>query len=1335
MKSSYIQIIKHLDNFASAFPTITSLDALLQAIKKILDDTIHVDRIGLYLFDPVENRLKLHFVKGFYKDEFEEADHTAMEGHPGLVFKTGKMIHIPDTLNDEQQISISSNRSFIIRSRVFFPVMNGEKILGVIGIDDVTPNAYNEEHITILSFISNMAGAMFVNILNHKLLKSANEQIVNLERIPAENPEPILRIGYNKILLFANKASENLMNHFNLAIGEVVSNEIFEGVSQVFTFKNVEVKEIIIGNSIYSFLFAPVPDEHYINLYVTDITQHKLAGEQMRNITNRLTTLISHLPAGILLETPDRKIQQTNQKFCEIFSIPAPPEALIGFDCQAASEQVKDLFVENDLFIPRIHEILENRKIVLNEELKLLDGRVLQRDYVPIFTSNNEIENLWNYRDITERKQAEEEIESSREMYRGLSEASFEAIFISEKGKCIEQNQAAEKMFGYSTEEALQRFGTDWIVPEDREMVINNILSGNELPYEARALKKDGSVFPCVLRGKMMHYKGKNVRVTSLTDISELKQAEEELKQVSARLALAVRAGGVGVWDLDLINNILLWDDQMFALYALNRNNFECIYENWLAYIHLADASRVDAEIQMAIQGKKEFDSEFRVVWTDGSVHNIRALAIVQRDEAGIPLHMIGTNWDISTQKQSEKTLLQYTKMQKIMMDISSKYINMPLSEIEQAITHSLEELGRFVNADRSYIFEYFWEESFCKNTHEWCKNGIRPQIDELQKVPLEEIPQWIQAHKKGETMNIPNVFALDKNDSLRQILESQAIKSLIAIPMMSDNICIGFIGFDSVRRHHVYNEREEKLLSVFSQMLVNVKQRAALEHNLIEEKKKAEMANKSKSEFLANMSHEIRTPMNAILGFSEALHYKLESREHQKMIKSVLNSGNLLMTLLNDILDLSKIEAGKLEISMQPVNLHEILREILLLFRDKAHIKGVDVNTEIAKGFPESIFLDEIRIKQVIFNLVGNAIKFTPKGFVNIIAAFVHKNELSGKLTIEVQDTGIGIPDNQKIIIFDAFQQQSGQSNRLYGGAGLGLAISKRLVESMNGTISVHSMAGNGSIFKIIFDDIKISKAEIKKKDLDETVENISFNKAHVLVIDDVFTNIETVQQFVSNVEITISSADNGKMALDILNYTKPDLILLDLRMPGIDGYEVARIIKSNPTMNHIPLIAFTASVFSAGKIHNSGHFDGVLFKPIKAFELFSLFKKFLKYSILKSEQISKPLNINQMIALNPTIIEKLPEILLILNHSFLPKWKGVCDTLVLFNIETFALELKKMASDFDCKFLVNYANQILEDIEMIDLESLKENLPQFPIFLEKIEQFIYSKNIKSKN
>ncbi len=562
--------------------------------------------------------------------------------------------------------------------------------------------------------------------------------------------------------------------------------------------------------------------------------------------------------------------------------------------------------------------------------------------------------------------------------------------------------------------------------------------------------------------------------------------------------------------------------------------------------------------------------------------------------------------------------------------------------------------------------------------------------------------------------------------DDLRAILEPQEIKSIIVYPLFVQGAFFGFIGFDECIRFKYWSKSELELLRTFSGIIANAYERKIMEQSIIDERDKANNANRAKSEFLANMSHEIRTPMNAILGFSEALYHKLDSVHHRKMVKSILSSGNLLLSLLNDILDLSKIEAGKLEISQQPVDLKNILREIKLLFSDKTLKKGIEINIFIPNDFPGILMLDEIRINQVIFNLVGNAVKFTHRGYVNLSVAFNPHSGDSGELTIEVEDSGIGIPESQKELIFEAFRQQSGQSNRTYGGVGLGLAISKRLVEKMNGIITVSSEVEKGSVFKVTIPEVEVSDAELRKKDNHNDIQNIIFEKANVLVVDDVSSNIEVVEALLSAAGINVSSAENGEIALEILNHICPDVILLDLRMPGMDGYEVAAKIKSDPALAKIPIIAFTASVFGSEKIGNCGNFDGILLKPVNQSELFSQLARFLKHKVEDIAKYPDKGNIGSLENVPEEILSVLPQIIEALETTIMPEWETIKDQLVLFRIEEFVNDLKQLAAKYDFKFLADYADKISTELEIVDLDALKETINDFPNIIDILSLLI---------
>ncbi|MGE0087457.1 MAG: response regulator [Desulfococcaceae bacterium] len=380
--------------------------------------------------------------------------------------------------------------------------------------------------------------------------------------------------------------------------------------------------------------------------------------------------------------------------------------------------------------------------------------------------------------------------------------------------------------------------------------------------------------------------------------------------------------------------------------------------------------------------------------------------------------------------------------------------------------------------------------------------------------------------------------------------------------------------------------------------------------------KEAAESASRAKSEFLANMSHEIRTPMNAIMGFAGLLSSQDENQKSH--IRTILSAGKNLLTLLNDILDLSKIEAGKLDIACSPFDLHHLFDEIRRFFALKISEKNLDFITDISDEIPKSLLLDGVRLRQVLFNLVGNALKFTDKGYVKISAYRIYRGADRGKLDliIAVEDTGIGIAQDARGKIFEAFTQQDGRSTRKYGGTGLGLTISRRLTEMMNGEISLRSEPGHGSTFEVRLHDVAVAGTVPEYEKEKQTHEkNIFPEKTTILIVDDVSVNRLILKTIFRNANIRAIEAENGLQAVTAAEQFLPDVILMDISMPVMDGYEATRQIKQNMKTKHIPVIAVTAHALPEDRerILSSG-FDAHVPKPFLPSELLREVSRFIQ-------------------------------------------------------------------------------------------------------------------------
>lgn len=401
---------------------------------------------------------------------------------------------------------------------------------------------------------------------------------------------------------------------------------------------------------------------------------------------------------------------------------------------------------------------------------------------------------------------------------------------------------------------------------------------------------------------------------------------------------------------------------------------------------------------------------------------------------------------------------------------------------------------------------------------------------------------------------------------------------------------------------------------------------RKLFEKEIIEAKEAAEVANRAKSDFLANVSHEIRTPMNAILGFTDILKNEIGGKtEYKEYLNGISNGGKNLLSLINDILDLSKIEAGKLDIQKEPANPVNLINDIEQIFRLSAKQKHIKLITKLPDEFPEQVIVDYSRIRQVLLNLVGNAIKFTNKGGkIELEFRYQPQNNHTGTLTYIVSDTGIGIPETQQKSIFSPFTQQSGQDTRKYGGTGLGLTISKRLVEMMGGEIKLTSKVAKGSTFEVCMYNISMNKKKINKITTDKPlsqVSNVRFENCRILLVEDIESNRQVVRGYLQNTGVELIEAYNGKEALEILDDVMPQLILMDMQMPVMNGFDTTKIIRGNARYKNIPIIAVTALALKEETSKVKTISDGYIRKPVQRNELFTLLMKHLPYTVL-SEQ-----------------------------------------------------------------------------------------------------------------
>ncbi|RYD19077.1 MAG: response regulator [Verrucomicrobiaceae bacterium] len=483
-------------------------------------------------------------------------------------------------------------------------------------------------------------------------------------------------------------------------------------------------------------------------------------------------------------------------------------------------------------------------------------------------------------------------------------------------------------------------------------------------------------------------------------------------------------------------------------------------------------------------------------------------------------------------------------------------------------------------------------------------------------------------------------------------------------------------------------------------------------------QKEKAEGADRAKSDFLAMMSHEIRTPMNAILGFSELLHDNAQTPQEKHFAGAILSSGNSLLSLINDILDLSKIEAGKIDIQPETVVMAKFSENLQTLFSFRAEEKLLDFSVTMDGNVPVLLAFDALRLRQVLVNLAGNALKFSHEGSVNVhFSADPPQDDGSVRLHVAVTDTGIGISEEHLTEIFRPFFQVDSRQGRHFEGTGLGLSICNRLVEAMHGGLSVESAPGRGSIFRVSIPThvvlIPVDEA------LDAVQPAVDFDRllpSKILIVDDEPLNRELLRNYLAASRHEVYEAENGKQAVALALSLRPDLVLMDIRMPTMDGREALQKIRKNELTKSIPLVAITASSLLNSQQELKDMFDGFADKPISRVKLFNEIARFLPAAVPAKATDTAPLIIASV---RPTARPLPPALRAELEQLHRTVWPDLAKLVPAQGTINFAGVLQGLAEKHDFAPLADLAGHLKESAEMMDFSEAGRLLREFPRIL----------------
>ena len=762
-------------------------------------------------------------------------------------------------------------------------------------------------------------------------------------------------------------------------------------------------------------------------------------------------------------------------------------------------------------------------------------------------------------RDITERQRAEEELRESEEKYSNLFQHSYEPVFIHDlEGKIVDVNQKVLDLFGYTKEQILSLRIPD-LHPEEAleksKWAFETISADGVVSLEIDFKKKDGGTFPAEVSSSLFQIRGEKVVQGIVRDITERKSMEEALRESEKKHRTMVEQSLQGLAVVQdfriLFANSALAEISGYPVEEL----LSLSPEEVKSLVHAEDRDLVWRRFRDRLAGRSTSPHyEFRIVCKDGTVRWLEMFA-TRIDYRG-KLAVQAAFMDITERKQAKEKLQESEKKYRTLVETAQEGIGI-LDPDENII---------FVNQAFADLLGYQKEELLSLNLS---------QISDKEQ--LTEFRKETEMRRHGNSSTYETKLYTKTGEP--------KYFSLSASPLFDEKgTFTGTMG-----------------------LLADITEHKQAEEMLRKAKEEAEDANRLKSEFLANMSHEIRTPMNAIIGMTDITLDTDLTEEQRDYLSTVKESARGLLELLNDILDLSKIEADRVELETIDFDLRVTVEGVADTLATKASAKGLELACIIHSQVPCLLRGDPGRIRQILTNLLGNAVKFTEEGEVVIRVELEEETEDSAKLVVSVVDTGVGIPTEKQAWIFESFTQADGSTTRKHGGTGLGLSISRRLVEMMGGKIGVESEPGKGSRFWFT---VALQKQEDSHENLPPVAPDI--RGMRILVVDDNQTNRTILVKMTESFGCSPEAVETGKEAIQALKRAAHkeklfDLVLLDMQMPGMDGEETLGAIRQDPDIKDVTVIILT-SLGVRGDVARLQALGGAgyLTKPIKQSQLF---------------------------------------------------------------------------------------------------------------------------------
>ncbi|MEG4281787.1 PAS domain S-box protein [Microcoleus sp. A006_D1] len=875
-------------------------------------------------------------------------------------------------------------------------------------------------------------------------------------------------------------------------------------------------------------------------------------------------------------------------------------------------------------------------------------------------------------RDISDRKQAESALRESQHFIQAIADSNPNLLYVYDlvEQRNVYCNRQIATMLGYTAQE-IQDMGTAMMstllnpddLPEFLESVqkVERAKDGDVIDYQYRMKHKNGewrwmqswdTVFLRTNDGKPKQLLG------SANDITERKLAEEKLLASQQRISFLLQQTPIAVIELNLNLEIITWNPAAEAIFGYSEQEAKGRVAPDLI---VSESFRQQASeiLDLGLKGKSSGISEN--LTKDGRIiicewYNTRLI-----DENGKAIGIASMALDITERKQAETELQESALRQRAIARVIERMRQtLDIGEIFHATTR---ELRQTMKCDRValYRFNPDWSGEFVAESvdSKWVSFIQVQEIDskftegalESEKCLVQKFDSTSQevrdtylqeteggAYSRGKTyLCVPDIYKQGFDNCYIQLLEKFQAKSYITVPIFCGEQLWGLLASYQNSAPRQWSEAEINVaVHVGTQLGVALQQAELLARTqrqsmeLLKSKENAEVANRAKSQFLASMSHELRTPLNAILGFSQVMARNSSITEEQKeYIKIINRSGEHLLELINDVLSMSKIEAGQITINESRFNLYNFLNSLKEMLQLKANSKGLHLSFENIGDLPHYIQTDEAKLRQVLINLLGNAIKFTQYGTVTLRVSSRETNAAAQKealLLFEIADTGPGISPSEISTLFQPFvQTETGRKSMQ--GTGLGLPISQQFVKIMGGDIAVESQLGQGTTFSFSIQVNLVTESDEPEKSAFKQVIALELGEPtyRILIVEDIAENRQLLVKLLAPLGFEVCEATNGEEGIALQSSWKPHLILMDMLMPVMDGYEATRQIKQTPEGRETIIIALTASAFDEQRqIILSAGCDDLICKPFREEVLFEKIAHHLNLRYIYEEENS---------------------------------------------------------------------------------------------------------------